>query len=558
MLSFGIYATLRLSEHELVQYLMSVLNSEHPEGYYLHKVRLVVDEFLWIAVFFLIPIYWVLSNRNHFSKTFHVVESKLLLKPTLTVSIIIGCFIIVAYFTASITLEEFPNSADEYAYLFQADDFSQGRLWNEVHSHAPFFDFHHIIQKDDKWISRFPPGWPIVLSTAFILNITPSLINILITALALLVLYKLVKLKFDERIALWSLLTISVSSFLIFNAASYFSHNASLLFILLIIYYTHLSFEKSKPYLALLAGVFLGLLFLTRPYNCVLILFYFVYLIFQHNLKAMKPIMFMGLASLPFAGLFLWYNYMVTGSMFVPVTMWGDVNEGIGFVNGHTFVDGIKHIVKRIGLFFYWASPHLLLLYLVYIGGRIRNYKKGIAHPEDFFFLVLIAAYFFYYSFGGNQYGPRFYLEAFPFLVIFVTARALAANSLWPRAFLLSSIGYCLLKIPFISVNENRIIKERTDLYQQVAENNLQHAVVLIESPTGLRRPMPQATLTRNDKDYQNNVLYALDLGTKNKELIDHYSDRIFYRYSRSKEKSTGRLIEVETDSVISNKSRPN
>ncbi len=42
---------------------------------------------------------------------------------------------------ALFVLQGFPNSADEYAYIFQAETFLQKRLWNEPHPAKEFFSF---------------------------------------------------------------------------------------------------------------------------------------------------------------------------------------------------------------------------------------------------------------------------------------------------------------------------------------------------------------------------------------------------------------------------------
>ncbi len=46
----------------------------------------------------------------------------------------IACFCAFGFALTSIyahsVLQEFPNSADEYAYVFQADTLRAGRLWN--------------------------------------------------------------------------------------------------------------------------------------------------------------------------------------------------------------------------------------------------------------------------------------------------------------------------------------------------------------------------------------------------------------------------------------------
>jgi hypothetical protein len=61
-------------------------------------------------------------------------------------------------------LRAFPNSADEYAFLFEANSFLAGRLWNPLPPLHEFFSFLHISEVDGKWVALYPPGWPILLA----------------------------------------------------------------------------------------------------------------------------------------------------------------------------------------------------------------------------------------------------------------------------------------------------------------------------------------------------------------------------------------------------------
>ena len=76
--------------------------------------------------------------------------------------------VIVAGFAGSLAvvwvLRAFPNSADEYAFLFEADTFLAEQLWNPLPPLHEFFAFLHISQVDGKWAALYPPGWPLFLA----------------------------------------------------------------------------------------------------------------------------------------------------------------------------------------------------------------------------------------------------------------------------------------------------------------------------------------------------------------------------------------------------------
>src|SRR5580698_1059413 len=73
-------------------------------------------------------------------------------KPFL-IALFLSSFLILSFFSNSV-LQRFPNSADVYSYLFQAETFLKGRLWNKPPP-ADSFWFFHIINKEGKWLSKY-------------------------------------------------------------------------------------------------------------------------------------------------------------------------------------------------------------------------------------------------------------------------------------------------------------------------------------------------------------------------------------------------------------------
>jgi hypothetical protein len=292
--------------------------------------------------------------------------------------------------------------------------------------------------------------------------------------------------------------------------------------------------------------LFVGLLALTRPYTAVLIFGpFYLSLLIHYKWRVVVPFLLVGAGALPSMIYLFWYNQMTTGNPAIPVTMWAYADEKLGFTRDHTPIKGLKHIFKRLMMFIYWASPQFLILYIFFLWSRVKDFKKIFKHPEDYFFLILIAGYFLYYEYGGNQYGPRFYFEGFPFLITFILIKVLRQEVWWGRALFFTGLLFCLLKIPFIALREHEVVQERLDLYNKVAEAGLQNAVVFISSPTGIIRPMDEANLNRNDKAYSNSVLYALDKGQDNKILMEYYSGRSFYRYIRDENEVEGSIIPI-------------
>jgi hypothetical protein len=294
------------------------------------------------------------------------------------------------------------------------------------------------------------------------------------------------------------------------------------------------------------AGFFLAFVVIIRYYTALVIFIPFlVCLAVEYRWKAIRLFALMAVGSIPCIAYLMWYNYSITGNAFLPVTVWAYPEEQLGFVKGHTFLKAMEHLLRRLLLFIYWTSPGLLILYAVFLWRKIKTPAERLLHPEDYAFVALAIGYFFYYQIGGNQYGPRFLFEAFPFLVVFVVSRTLQARQRWATAVLIASMIYAVVKLPFVSYREARIIDQRQDLYDLVEQKKVNNAVVFVAAPTSPLRPMPADDLTRNDPMFMNDVIYVLSHPRIDQQVMDYYADRSVYKYIRDLDNPQGQLIRI-------------
>ena len=515
-------------------------------AFYRDLVRLCLNEMLWWSLFLLlslilflyVPVANILVRINDRFKERSAAYAMFIICLSF-----IG-IVAVAYYT----LKTFPNSGDEYVYVYQAETLSQGKLWNDAHPLDDFFLYSHIAQKDGISVGRFPPGWPLVLSVAFLLGFPAVFVNPVLAALSLFLFFRFARKYYGPQIANWALMSLAFTGFFIFNSASFFSHTICLLFVLGFIYCLYLHLDSRSVAFALLAGAFLGFTVITRYLNAVLIFLpVLVFLFYRYKWKSIYTLFFIGLGTIPFVTFLFWYNYKITGDGFLPVTVWADAREGLGFgVRGHTPALGIEHLIRRVLLFFYWCSPALLLLYFIFLFKKVRSSAERFLHPEDYLVLMMIFGYFLYYHIGGNQYGPRFWFEGLPFLILFVVKKVFDSRSKLAMAVFIAGLVYGIVKIPYITQREHQVVHERTDLYSLVEKEKLSNAVVLISSHTGVIRPMGILDLPRNGTDYDENAIYAIDLGTENKKILEFYPDRAFYKYTKDLESVEGRLVRVK------------
>lgn len=435
-------------------------------------------------------------------------------------------------------LERFPNSADEYAYLFQADTFKHGRLWNETHPLQEFFSFIHIAEKEGKWISRFPPGWPIILFIAGVLGIPAWLVNPILSSVSIWVLFLLARRLYGVKVGIITAISVLCSSFFVFNGASYFSHTSMLLLVVLFYYHGTLFLENNSRRHAVFAGIWLGFAFITRYYTAALISVPFAaYFLLSASKRAYGRAAWFGLGVAPFLVLMLVYNHQITGDPFLLVTKWMDPEEGIGFTKGFTFMRGFKYTRQHFLDLMYWTSPMLLvLLFWSIFCVRLENRWNAVS---IIIFLTVVTGYLFYWTAGGNRYGARFYFEAYPFAVLAVVATLFGegkdtARRSFLRFLFVMGVIWAILIIPKHTIEEHRVIEERMDLYKLVKQEGIGNAIVVLSDGTGVLRPMPIGDLIRNGTDLSGDVLFARDLGDeKNKELKKYFPGKIIYRYSR-------------------------
>ncbi len=98
----------------------------------------------------------------------------------------------------------------------------------------------------------------------------------------------------------------------------------------------------------------------------------------------------------------------------------------------HWFADGVvlrgadilaTHLLRHL----LWTPPALVVAYLVYLGAAPRDTRRGLL---EWMLMLMAGVLYFYMERGGNQYGPRFHYEAFPFAALFVAANVFREREL--------------------------------------------------------------------------------------------------------------------------------
>lgn len=450
--------------------------------------------------------------------------------PLICLSVLVGVFI-----TSQITLRDFPNSGDEYSYLISAKLFSVGKLSVPSPNHKEFYDIFHIIN-DGKFYGKYSPGWPFFLMFGEFLGF-PAIINMIFAILTLVVMYRLARELFSERIAKISLLLMATNSYFLFNSSSFFPHTSSQFFLLLFVYFYFKILKTEKSGSWFLLGIVLGISFLIRQLDAVVFGFciftHYIYFILKNKKICKDEIGKWGLFLLGFFllfGLLLIYNYLQTGDPFLMPFVKYDPNEKLGF--HYPYLASVKwavenNIIYRIIFLNRWVPFFFVFMFLALFSSK--RYSKEHLFLMFALFISILFAYFFYLFTPGNQYGPR-YLYSSSFAIFILMAIGIEKVTIYKwkgyKWFLPGVLTLNIGLFIYLSILFHNQVNMRMELYDKVKKLNLSNAIVFLEDPCG---SMPIEDLTRNGIYFNNSVLFVKSFDQENRLLMEDFPDRKYY-----------------------------
>lgn len=161
-------------------------------------------------------------------------------------------------------LERIPHVQDSVNYWFQAQLFSMGRTYLEAPANVKSFSSEHIIVKNDRWYCHYPFLVPFLFMIGMKSGII-WLINPLIAALSVLLIYKIGVESYNRRTGLWAAVFLMSSPFFMVMSASFMSHPLGLFLTGSALLFFIRQLKRPSLKNAALTGLSLGLLFNTRP-----------------------------------------------------------------------------------------------------------------------------------------------------------------------------------------------------------------------------------------------------------------------------------------------------
>ena len=228
------------------------------------------------------------------------------------------------------------------------------------------------------------------------------------------------------------------------------------------------------------------------------------------------------------------HNYLISGNLFEAPNHFYHAWERLWFHKDYTPLNALQFVMARLFLLIDWIPPIFIALYFADFFRKPSGGAQQMLFRLGFFYPVI--AYIFYYSWGGNQYGPRYYFEGLPFLML---AAGAWIENIWQHGdqnqqkfligiLIVATAGnfYLLFKQ---GTYYEKVSSERKGLYVLAEKTAQKPALVFIRGFLGDTLVMSEEDAVRNRPDLESGILYAHDLGEKNKRLMQYYPNRNGY-----------------------------
>lgn len=533
-----------------------------------------------VLFFFFVKLPEVLvKTSNRITSLFYNCSESLFLT-----SCLIICFLLTNLFSY-FALEHIPHVQDSIAQLFQARIFKMGSLSVPVPPHREFFDYMNIINQD-RWYSQYPPGHSFLLMIGLFFK-APWIINPLLGTLSLILLYLLVKNCYGEkRVFYLSTVFFLLSPFFLFMSSSYMNHNSTMFFILLFIYFYTKTLQRPFWHYSLISGLALGYAMNIKPLTAFALGLPFCLDFTLHVCKKrgyyLKKLLWFGLGLSLMLTILFTYNYFTNGNPFLfgyqikyhTLGFLGSAQMGPPHTLKGGFINTSNNLTALNKYLFEWPLPSLLFAFMLFLPGIKRNRWDWLLLLSS---LSLVISYFFYY-YQDLCFGPRFYYSSAPLLIVLTVRGFLkiptmlakfSFNKLKVETTLYLLLSLCFTYTLFFSLPA--LFKKYSNFYwhvdntlhKTVTQTKITNAIVFINimhpPGTSIDATVPPGTtipnlpvygsgFLYNSPDLDDSIIYALDLGEKNRELMYEYPGRNYFLWKFDAEADEFNLIKINAD----------
>jgi hypothetical protein len=354
-------------------------------------------------------------------------------RPRLATTLLVLASLVVYVLSARWVFDGRPLLVDEVAQLFQARIFATGRIAGALDSAPELFSALHLVERNGRVFSQFPPGGPGVLAVGVLLGAVWIAVP-LCGALAVWCFSAFTRGVEADRpgVSLLASLLFAFAPYMVFMSGSQMNHVPTLLGVCAAL----LALERAtapgaslrrRALCALACGLALGFAATVRPVDAVAFaLPIAAWLVWRaaRDQRELTPLLASGIGvAIPVACM-LWFNARTTGAplLFGYEALWGKGHE-LGF---HAAPWGVAHTPARglelVSLYFLRLQTYLFETPIPSLAAAIGALLLVPALRRiDGVLLagsaMLVALYFAYWH-DGFYLGPRFYLCLLPALAL--------------------------------------------------------------------------------------------------------------------------------------------
>jgi len=437
---------------------------------------------------------------------------------------------------------------DESTYLWQARALGSGQLLTTTGGLPQFFQPWLTGVTHGQFYSQYTLGWPGVMLVADQLFGSPAASIWWGTVVAILGTYLFVReITRDHWLSLLTATLVLASPMIITQSGQYLGYLFSLGIGLLFGAALLAGLRRRSGWLAVVAGAFLGIVFVTRPYDAVLWAVamggYAVFLTWREWAHQLRTVGLVFLGFLPFVVLTLAHNRIVTGSFTqFPFSAKEPLDKfGFGYRRLMPHIVGIDYTVGQAvrgsvveGLY----VPQFLIG--TYVGLLTAGAGLWLRRRDRTTLLLLAIMVVFpagYFVFWGNRLasgfaflsGPVYFIPLFVPLCLFI---ATALIALWRRrraALVVLLCVFVVATVPFLydKSRMNHTISAAQEPWRHATDALPGRSLVIVrDSGPYLLHLNP---FSENAPDLDGRVLFAVDRFADSFRLLDHYPNRTPY-----------------------------
>ena len=432
-------------------------------------------------------------------------------RPRLATAVLVLASLVLYALTSRWVFNGRPLLVDEVAQLFQAHVFASGRIAGVLDPAPELFSALHLVERDGRIFSQFPPGGPAVLAAGVLLGAAWIAVP-LCGALAVWCFSAFTRGVEADRpgVALLASVLFAFAPFMVFMSGSQMNHVPTLLGICVALF----AFERAttsgsdalglRTLHALVGGLGLGFAATVRPVDAVAFaLPVAAWLLWRtvRDRREITPLLASGIGVAVPVALMLWFNAQTTGAplLFGYEALWGKGHE-LGF---HVPPWGVAHTPARglelVSLYFLRLQTYLYetpipslaaaILALMLVPSLRRLDGVLLAGSA-----MLVVLYFAYWH-DGYYLGPRFFVCLLPMLALW-SARAFPEwRARWGRgasyrtmvAAGVASVGIALLATVPLRAQEYRsgLKTMRWDVEAAARSAGVRDAIVFVRESWG-------------------------------------------------------------------------